>query len=431
MEQTAVSLQAMQMLGVKSGRSAMAMAGVTGLGSGQTADPFLAIIENMVAQMLEGQADGDNAVPVLPGLPKAEQDTEDSEQQALLQGFAAMLMADPTLASQLLRQLPPESAADLPPDKIDAALSALTGQPGAALELLSQYESPAASAAENPQPFTLPGNAAPAPQVTEAVSQAAPQLVPQASQMVTQAASPQSQQQPTDAAPPAFTGVVTELGYTETVTQAESPQNQDAFLAQHQFQSAVTQAKRKLQPDPAVDLQELTAVKPTPQTAALDSIATTKAEAPVQEAKVLDQLTTGIRENLAKGSSEFTMKLKPESLGEITVKLMRTAGKMTLSISTASSQTAKLINNDLAALRDAVRPMQVEVHEAVHETPQTSGQMQQPFNQTSQQFSDQRRAFAWQESQQNRHGAPLDEEESFLAQVTSQPTAPNGLNIYV
>ena len=85
------------------------------------------------------------------------------------------------------------------------------------------------------------------------------------------------------------------------------------------------------------------------------------------------------------GKREFTLKLKPESLGEITVKLIEKAGKMSLTISAASAQTARLINSDLSALREAVRPMQVEVHEAVTEAPQ-SEQSQLYFDMAGQQF---------------------------------------------
>ncbi|MEG2103965.1 MAG: flagellar hook-length control protein FliK [Oscillospiraceae bacterium] len=106
------------------------------------------------------------------------------------------------------------------------------------------------------------------------------------------------------------------------------------------------------------------------------------------EPKLLDQLSTGIKQSLALGKNEFVLKLKPEALGEITVKLVEEAGKTTLSITTASAHTAKLLNGELAALREAVAPMHVEVNEVVTRTGETpNGEMQQ-FDMSGQQFAD-------------------------------------------
>ncbi len=107
------------------------------------------------------------------------------------------------------------------------------------------------------------------------------------------------------------------------------------------------------------------------------------------DSKVLDQITDGIKQNISLGKSEFTIKLKPEALGEITVKLVEEAGKTTLTITAAKAQTAKLINNDLDALRAAVAPMKVEVRDAVVSTNETASGSMQQFNMTGQQFAGQ------------------------------------------
>ena len=115
-----------------------------------------------------------------------------------------------------------------------------------------------------------------------------------------------------------------------------------------------------------------------------------------QAAPVLDQLTTGIKENLALGKSEFTITLKPESLGEITVKLVEQAGKQTLTITAASAETVKLINSDLNALREAVAPMNVHVNEAVTQSSASSQSGLQQYDLSGQQFAGQQ--FAGQQS---------------------------------
>ena len=107
------------------------------------------------------------------------------------------------------------------------------------------------------------------------------------------------------------------------------------------------------------------------------------------DSKVLDQITDGIKQNISLGKSEFVIKLKPETLGEITVKLVEEAGKTTLTITTAKAATAKLINNDLGALRDAVAPMKVSVQDAVVSTNETANGSMQQFNMSGQQFAGQ------------------------------------------
>ncbi|MFB0921272.1 MAG: flagellar hook-length control protein FliK [Oscillospiraceae bacterium] len=109
----------------------------------------------------------------------------------------------------------------------------------------------------------------------------------------------------------------------------------------------------------------------------------------LSDTKVLEQITDGIKQNISLGKSEFIIKLKPETLGEITVKLVEEAGKTTLTITAAKEMTAKLINNDLDALREAVAPMKVEVRDAVVSTNETANGSMQQFNMTGQQFAGQ------------------------------------------
>lgn len=121
-----------------------------------------------------------------------------------------------------------------------------------------------------------------------------------------------------------------------------------------------------------------------------------KAVGETSDANTLDQLTDGIKQNISIGKSEFAIKLTPETLGEITVKLVEEAGKTTLTITTANEQAAKLINKDLDALREAVAPMNVEVRYAVVSTNESAGGSMQQYNMTGQQFAGQQ--FAGQQS---------------------------------
>lgn len=91
---------------------------------------------------------------------------------------------------------------------------------------------------------------------------------------------------------------------------------------------------------------------------------TQKQSLPVPDTQeIAKQLKTGILDNLAKGKNEFLVRLKPEGLGEILVKLSETKDKVSLSIFTNDSQTARLISGEVAALQNALRPLNAEVQE--------------------------------------------------------------------
>ena len=74
------------------------------------------------------------------------------------------------------------------------------------------------------------------------------------------------------------------------------------------------------------------------------------------------QLLKGVSENLEQGKSEFTVKLKPEGLGEILVKLVSgDEGKMLLTMVASSEKTAELLNHDLSSLQSSLSQHNVEI----------------------------------------------------------------------
>lgn len=79
----------------------------------------------------------------------------------------------------------------------------------------------------------------------------------------------------------------------------------------------------------------------------------------------LTQVRTGIMSNLASAKSEFVMQLTPEGLGELTVKLAEIGGKMTLSIAASNIQTQRLLESQVSALREVMKPYDVEVTQIV------------------------------------------------------------------
>lgn len=126
-----------------------------------------------------------------------------------------------------------------------------------------------------------------------------------------------------------------------------------------------------------------------------------------QAPEVDQQIQQGITENLLHGRKEFVIKLRPEGLGEITVKLLEKPGEASvLSLITSSAESAKLINEKLTALQEAMRPLQVQVNMATQQTVEPSQAGSQPdFN--SQQFmfdQNQSGANQQQEKRSNQSG---------------------------
>ena len=441
-------LAALMATGARSGRQSAALGG---------GDPFLQIIENMVAQMLEGGDEGQTAGQ-----------TDKKLDESLLAGFAGMLFAAPdaglpdgleTTSQQtdlLLEQLSAmqgQGANRLQAMPEDARqmllqLTAQSTQTGTARPLDREGQAMAAQQSQ-PQAETVD---APATLSTaaRAAAQTTPQTTPQAAELqatfaaqLTAADQPQTTRpsQRTDAG--GFQQAVRTEASSEDQTQTmvtapqprtESGENESLFDGQRRFGSAVAQARELLRGQDRKS-QSKTETEPLqlplepqklqPQSAIV-KLAQPKS---VQTPSLLEQLTDGLQEELSAGKSQFTMKLKPEALGEITVKLTEKAGKMVLDITTASTQTAKLLNAELSALRETMKPMQVEVHEAVSQSGQ-SGQTQMQFNMSSQQFANQQRNAAWQ--QETPYYAASDGGE---AEGDPQPAAngqePAGLNLYV
>lgn len=79
--------------------------------------------------------------------------------------------------------------------------------------------------------------------------------------------------------------------------------------------------------------------------------------------ELAQQVKNSIFENVAKGKNEFVVRLKPEGIGEIVVKLSEDKERISLSILTTSTQTARLISNEVAALQNALKPLNAEVQE--------------------------------------------------------------------
>lgn len=146
--------------------------------------------------------------------------------------------------------------------------------------------------------------------------------------------------------------------------------------------------------------------------------------------EMAQQVKSGILENAAKGISEFVVRLKPEGIGEITVKLSENREKITLSILTSDPQTARLISGEVAALQNALKPLNAEVQEI---TTVAAGEQAAQYSAQGQ-MTDQGRQSHRQDDRpsQRRAVGAISAEESFEEAVESGVIADDdGLDTYI
>lgn len=131
-----------------------------------------------------------------------------------------------------------------------------------------------------------------------------------------------------------------------------------------------------------------------------------------QPVNVTQQITQQLSEHLELGEREFTMTLKPESLGELTIQLVSKDNKTTLSIVTSTKEAADLVNRELAALRQAVSPMEVEVRPAVQEQQQAAA-IENPYLRND----DQSRQNRGGQQRREEHRRSEPQSESFVETI--------------
>ncbi|MEG0692867.1 MAG: flagellar hook-length control protein FliK [Oscillospiraceae bacterium] len=122
----------------------------------------------------------------------------------------------------------------------------------------------------------------------------------------------------------------------------------------------------------------------------------TTAQTPLDITDLAQQVKNGLSNSALGNQKEFSVKLKPEGLGEVTIKLMESQSKLSVSIVTATSEVAKLLNNELSTLRETMRAMQIEVKDVIVQPQNDFGSMQQNLQQ--QMFQGQSNQFG-----ENRH----------------------------
>lgn len=123
---------------------------------------------------------------------------------------------------------------------------------------------------------------------------------------------------------------------------------------------------------------------------------------------VLTQLKTGLEQGIKENLQEFTIKLKPEGLGEIVVHMASAGGKLTVDIGATSQETQKLINSQMTALKEMLEPLHAEVGSVSH----SSQNAMEFMNFGQNQFQDQsRQAFGTGGTHGTHRTAEISDEE--------------------
>ena len=141
--------------------------------------------------------------------------------------------------------------------------------------------------------------------------------------------------------------------------------------------------------------------------------------------EIADQLKTGILQNLRQGKNEFVVKLKPEGLGEITVKLTESKNEIALRIVTSSTAVGKMIADEVNALQNALRPLRAQVQEIV-----TVPAAQENAAGAMLTGGQGERQFAWHYQNQQQSGARADSDGGDFEDLVDE-TAPDDASVNV
>ncbi|KAF5037608.1 Flagellar hook-length control protein FliK [anaerobic digester metagenome] len=173
-----------------------------------------------------------------------------------------------------------------------------------------------------------------------------------------------------------------------------------AFQAQSQFGRAVSQVQLLLQATGSADTAELDledlqkkvdsgAFLPRLSNAAGMSTPAAAAEVGIapDARDISNQIKSAVTRYTQDGATDFTIKLSPEGLGEITVKLLESGGKITLSLAASDAGVQRLLGSELNHLCDIMRPYNVEVAQVIQSNEAQSMNMQQQFGQQLSQHS--------------------------------------------
>lgn len=120
--------------------------------------------------------------------------------------------------------------------------------------------------------------------------------------------------------------------------------------------------------------------------------------------EIMNQTLDGIVKNMHGDENEFTVKLNPEGLGEITVTILKNDTSSILSLSVSNAKTAEILSGDINSLQEALKHLNIEVADVQVEKSEQSSQ----YNGYEEQFQ---KNNSQQQKNSNKHNSLLMENE--------------------
>ena len=114
--------------------------------------------------------------------------------------------------------------------------------------------------------------------------------------------------------------------------------------------------------------------------------------------EMADQIKADFFQNVSQGRNEFVVRIKPDGIGEITVKLSEGKDKITLNIVAADENTARLISSQVLALQNALRPLNAEVQDITPAAAVAASQESTQYSAQNQMTDQGRQSHSQQES---------------------------------
>lgn len=212
------------------------------------------------------------------------------------------------------------------------------------------------------------------------------------------------------------------------------PKTDTRALSAQLDQSSIRAAKELMQRDkkeiiqPLLDVESLQADVDSRRFAPVSGGSTIEEQLQVPSGEELaDQIKAGFFENVPQGRNEFVVRIKPDGVGEITVKLSQEENKITLNIVAADDHTARLISGQIMALQNALRPLNAEVQDITTAAAVAASEQSTQYSAQNQMTDQGRQSGSQQESGRSgrgqRVGAIGGVEDSFEETVTSGAAA--------
>lgn len=237
---------------------------------------------------------------------------------------------------------------------------------------------------------------------TDALAQGDTKPLVEATMDIKVTSTTQKQDQPQILAAKADSEVVAQKLKVDVATAQQGSTRQESSDEKSDASKAIAQPKQAEVKD-TISNEQATQATFEKQLASTQPIKTEEfATKPTETQEIIRQTAQGIKENVAAGKQEFVMKLTPQGLGEITVKLVSENGRTIMQLTAQNQNVQRILGAELEALRQAVRPFNVEVKE-VNTANQSQLDMSNQSNQQQQQYQSNASNFFFNQQQGRQH----------------------------